>query len=198
MNISDIKEWLSKPDDYQKGCDLLAQIETNKFRIFQLRLHECIDNNNHIIDALNEFIKKKETQTAAETGVYVSSDYNEAPEEIQRAVAEVKRIYKENNHLHSQLMRIKDDHERGIFANTILDNDDFARSLLDEIDYYKVHKKVKPKAEEAALNSISLSDLIQTISRLRTKISKLKRKKMDTSNEELKLQQLLDCKDRIS
>lgn len=195
MAISNIKAWISNPVDYEAGCALYEKYFNNQFRVFQLRLGESIENINFLLDALRDLVAEQDRKESKVVGVYTEPDYDSLPESVKALIAEFKSIHKTNAHRFDQLMHITSDLERGIMANTILDEDDRARALLDQIDHYKATKTLQISSENAATAGLTLAEVTDSINRVRSAISKLKAKGKSHAPESKQLEDLLRLKD---
>jgi hypothetical protein len=200
MTDSDIQAWLNSPQEYSAGLALYRQYGKNKFLLSILSKGPDDYNIDKLEQELRQIASEQKRVETASRGIFPSDQYQVLPTSVKDLIAEVKTIYKENGARHAKLLLITSDRERAILAHQILDADDKARDLLYSIDYYQQHQVLPTISEEQINDSMSLVQVNAEVLRMRTRISKAKRKKDALSVTQLtgQLEKLLEIQNVLT
>lgn len=204
MALSDLKSWLNSPRDYASGVKLYQKYGSSDLlkRIFAKGPNRY--NEERLEDELIAIFEDHEEEDPRipdppsppkpdpkKKGIYPSDDYNSLPDQIQKKIQRVKYLYKVNGSLVSQLDVITDDHDRAIMANTVLDQDDEIRTLLEQIDHFKAHGKIPDPSPKVPLPDTEV-ELDRNILRIRKQISYHKNRNPDQKQKITDLNEQLE------
>jgi hypothetical protein len=171
MAIPEIISWLNSDQKYETGLKLYIQHGTNSFLKKVLATGPNPFNTEKLEDEL-QLIHDSQNTTARSSGVYRGRDYEGLDDAIKEMIATVKSLYKMNGAKLAQLKYQKTDQKRAIMAHQILDNDQQARELLHQIDYFEEHGTI-PKVPDQDLE-MSEAEMTHLIRLIRSRISKNK------------------------
>jgi hypothetical protein len=186
--LNEIHSWLNTTKDFDKGLDILARIGKDTFVISMLKKHGNTAPNKIILEKkLREHLQllhglNPELEVKQD---FVSYDFYQLPENLQKKHVLKSKLYKEAGQLHSKLATAGSDAERAAMAKQIIENMKANQAIFEEIDYflkYGVEAEIVSLVKED-VNEIAPSDLVQKRNNLRTYISSYTKKLNAASKE---------------